>query len=79
LTIAATPVQSEAKGEIVVAAGQKQADARSATLSSFAAANQQVSPAARCATPASGESGLASVSLRKAATHARIDGSSPRT
>ena len=71
---------AEAKGKIVVPAGSEQGERAFQMIPRLAIspANQQVAPAPRWATPASGESGLASTSLRKAAACARIAGSSPR-
>jgi hypothetical protein len=72
---------AEAKGQIVVAAGLEQGERRFEVIPRLAilAGDQLVIPAARWATQASRESGRASMSLRRAAACARIDGNSPRS
>ena len=76
-----TGIVPEAKSQIVVAARLEQ---RKRALQLIAGldklpANQWVTPAMRCATPASGESGVAATSARKVSACALIGGSSPRT
>jgi hypothetical protein len=62
-------VVPEAKGEIIVSRRPEQSE-RAFQISralSYSPTNQCVIPAARCATLASGESGLASISRKKVA------------
>ena len=74
-------VQAEAKSLIIVAAGLEQGERAFKMIPRFEklAGEPVGDPVVRWATPASGESGLAATSLRKAAACARIDGNSPRT
>ena len=60
-------VQSEAKGQIVVAAGLEQGERAFQVIPRFAILSGEPAcdPGARWATPASGESGLASTSLQE--------------
>ena len=74
-------VLSEAKGQIVVAAGLEQVERLLEVIPRLRRdppASQHVIPTTRWATPASGELGLAPTSLRKAAACARTAGKSPR-
>ena len=75
-----TRVRSKSKGQIVVTARLEQGERALQVNQRLAvlAREKKVSPVTRCATPASGELGLALMSLRKAAACARIDGNSPR-
>ena len=73
-------VQPEAKGQIVVAAGLEQGERTFQVIPRLAilAGEPASDPGGAMGDAASGESGLASTSLRKAAACARIDGNSPR-
>ena len=75
-----TGVLSEAKGQVIVAAGLEQGERPFDVIPSLAilAGEPACEPGSAMATPASGISGVAFRSLRKVAACACIDGKSPR-